>query len=238
MSTKHGESNWRKARRIDDEAKGIFLEELKRGLSVANAARAAGFTGGAFWKARKRDPAFDEAVQEALELSNTPRFISAGNGRPLQLKRVRRLRFEPWRQEVFFAHFAGTCDETAAAGAAGVSRSTICRHRQKDPDFAATYQAMLQQGVIGLEAEALRQRLLAQQRLRDGVLPEGEVTQEFDRLMKTLDRFARKDGRFGVRQVSRGSLKAWTFDEAIDAIERKLRAIGVAIRDYDSESGE
>ena len=227
-----GESGWRNARRIDDEAKGIFLAELKRGLSVESAARAAGFTGGGFWKARQRDPPFDEAFREALELSNTPRFISAGNGRPLQLRRIRRLRFEPWRKEVFFAHFAGTCDETAAAEAAGVSTSTICRHRQKDPQFAENYKAALEQGVIRLEAEALRQRLLAQQRLRDGLLPEGEVTQEFDRLMKTLDRFTRKDGSVGVRQVSHGAAKSWAFEEAIDAIERKLRAIGIPIRDY------
>lgn len=241
--SKQGDSGWRNARRIDDEAKGIFLVELKRGLLIDNAARASGFSAGAFWKARKRDPAFDEAVQEALELSNTPRFISAGNGRPLQLRRIRRLRFEPWRKEIFFAHFSGTCDETAAADAAGVSTSTICRHRQKDPEFAEDYKAALEQGVVRLQAEALRQRLLAQQRLRDGVLPEGEVTQEFDRLMKTLDRFARKDGGVGVRHVSRGAVKAWTFEEAIDAIERKLKAIGIPIReiaedDQAEEEGE
>ncbi|MGQ0659589.1 hypothetical protein [Sphingosinicella sp.] len=235
--SKQSDSGWRNARRIDDEAKGVFLAELKRGLLMENAARAAGFSGGAFWKARKRDPAFDEAVEEALELSNTPRFISAGNGRPLQLRRIRRLRFEPWRQEVFFAHFAGTCDETAAAEAAGVSTSTICRHRQKDPDFAARYQAALEQGVVRLEAEALRQRLLAQQQLRDGLIPEGEIAQEFERVLKLLQRFDRKGGGVGVRQVSRAHLKAWTFEEAIEAIERKLRAIGIPIRE-DEEADE
>ena len=169
-----------------------------------NAARAAGFSLGGFWKARQRDPAFDEAFKEALELSNTPRFISAGNGRPLQLRRIRRLRFEPWRQEVFFAHFAGTCDETAAAEAAGVSTSTICRHRQKDPDFAEHYQAALEQGVVRLEAEALRQRLLAQQRLKDGLLPEGEVAPgvragaEAARIAATASMAASASGRLRV----------------------------------------
>lgn len=229
MGAGQGRLNWRNARLIDDEAKGIFLSELKRGLSVESAARAAGFTGGGFWKARQCDPAFDEAVGEALELSNTPRFISAGNNRPLQLRRIRRLRFVPWRQELFLTHFAGTCDETAAAEAAGVSTSTICRHRQKDPDFAEAYRAALEQGVVRLEAEALRQRLLAQQRLKDGLLPEGEVTQEFERVLKTLQRWDRKGGGIGVRPVARARLKSWTFEEAIVAIERKLKAIGIPI---------
>src|SRR5689334_13414513 len=81
---------------IDDTAKGLFLAGLKRGLYMEDAARTAGFSAGAFWKARKRDPAFDEAVGEMLELSSAPRFVAPGNGRRWQLRRVRRLRFVPW----------------------------------------------------------------------------------------------------------------------------------------------
>ncbi len=216
-------------RPIDDEAKGLFLAGLKRGLSMEDAARNAGFSAGGFWKARKRDPAFDEAVEEMLELSNTPRFIAPGNGRPWQLKRIRRLRFVQWRKEVFLAHLAGTADVTAAAEAAGVCVSTICRHVAKDPDFAAAHREALETGYVRLEAEALRQRLEAQQRLRDGVLPAGEIAQEFERVLKLLQRWDRRGGKVGPRQVAHGRRKVWTFEQSIAELDRYLAALGIRI---------
>lgn len=216
-------------RRIDDEAMGIFLAAVKRGAPLEDAARAAGFTLGGFWKARKRDPAFDEAVEDAMEISNAPRFVAPGNGRRWQLKRPRRLRFVEWRREVFLAHFALCCDETAAAEAAGVSTATICRHRQRDPDFAEAYQRALELGYARLEAEAVRQRLEAQCKLREDILPAGEIPQEFERVLKLLQRFERKDGKVGVRAIAHGRMKRWTFDDAIALLERKLRNMEIPI---------
>lgn len=212
-------------RRIDDEAMGIFLAAVKRGAALEDAARAAGFTLGAFWKVRKRDSAFDEALEEAMEFSNAPRFVAPGNGRRLQLKRPRRLRFVEWRKEVFLAHFAMTCDETAAAEAAGVSVSTVCRHRQRDSEFAAGWQRALELGYPRLEAEALRQRLEAQRLLREEILPAGEAPAEFERLLKLLERYERRNGRVGPREVRHGRQQRWTFDEAIALLARKLDAL-------------
>jgi hypothetical protein len=215
--------------RIDDEAMGVFLSALRNGSLVQDAARAAGFALSSFNRLRKRDRAFAEAWEDMMELSAAPRFIAPQNGRPLQLRKSRCVRFVDWRKDIFLAHFAGTCDEAASAESAGVSRSTVIRHRQRDPDFAARRQAALEQGVATLEAEALRQRLEAQQKLRDGILPEGEVTQEFERILKLLERYERRNGRLADRSVAHARRAAWTFDEAIAAIEVKLNNLGIPI---------
>jgi hypothetical protein len=215
--------------RVDDEAMGVFLSALRNGALVQDAARAAGFALSTFNRLRKRDPAFAEAWEEAMELSAAPRFIAPQNGRRLQLRWSRCVRFVDWRKDIFLAHFAGTCDEAAAAKAAGVSRSTVIRHRQRDPDFAARRQAALELGYATLEAEALRQRLEAQQKLRDGILPEGEVTQEFERILKLLERYERRNGRVADRGVAHGRRRAWTLEEAIAAIEVKLRNLNIPI---------
>jgi hypothetical protein len=224
--------------RIDDVAMGAFLLALKRGASLRDAARAAGFSLGGFWKVRKRDPAFDAAVEEALELSNAPRFIAPTNGRRLQLRRIRRLRFVEWRRELFLEHFAGTCDVASSAELAGVCESTVYRHRVKDPDFAAAFQEALEQGYARLEAEAVRQRVEAQNRLREGVEATGEIAAEFERVLKLLSRWERRGGGVGPRTIARSRQKSWTFDEAILALEARLRALGVPIREVPREEGE
>jgi hypothetical protein len=225
----NSDSDTAPVRRIDEVAKGIFLDAVRHGARIRDAARAAGFTGKGLWKARRADPAFAEAVEEALEDSNVPRFIAPANGRRLQLSRPRRLRFDAWRREIFLDHFAGTCNETAAAEAAGVCRETVYRHRMRDPEFAAAHQAALETGYARLEAEVLQQRLEAQQRLRDGAIPQGELATEFERVLKLLARWERRGGAVGPRTVAHGRRKSWTFDEAITAIERKLKALAVPI---------
>jgi len=227
---------------MDDAAMGIFIAAIRRGAALEDAARSAGFTLGAFWKVRKRDAAFDEAVEEAMEVSNAPRFIAPGNGRRWQLRRPRRLRFVEWRREVFLAHFALTCDETAAAEAAGVSTSTVCRHRQRDPDFAEAHQRALELGYPRLEAEALRQRLEAQRRLREDIVPADGVPVdaplEFDQALKLLQRYERKGGKVGVRTVGHGRCKRWTFEQAIEALDRQLDMLKIPIEGEGEGEGE
>jgi hypothetical protein len=239
-----GDSQRGRGHRIDDGAKGIFLAAVKRGAWLRDAARAAGYTVSGFWKERKRDPAFDEAVEEALELSAAPRFIRPTNGRRLQLRRHRRLRFHGWRREVFLAHFAATGNETEAAEAAGVSTATVYRHRVKDPDFAAAHQAALDQSYVRLEAEAVRQRLLAQGKMAEALerglevepamvaeFARGDLAAEFERMMKLLARWDRRGGGPGPRTVSPAHRRPWTFEEAIEALERKMRSLGIPVRD-------
>jgi hypothetical protein len=228
--------------RIDDAAKGVFLDALREGLWLKEAARRAGFSFAGFWKERRRDPAFDAGVVDALDLTSDACLIRPTNGRPLQRRGHRRMRFVGWRVEVFLAHFASTCNETEAAEAAGVTTATVYRKRRKDPEFAAAHQAALQQGYVRLEAEALHQRLAAQQRMAEAVAAGtelgAELCQEFERMMKILARWDRRGGALGPRTHSPATATAWTFESAIDAIERKLRSLGIPLREHPAEPGD
>jgi hypothetical protein len=216
-------------RRVDARAMGCFLAALKAGENVEAAARAAGFHWRTFYRRRDGDPDFAAAWGEAVELSNRPMLLAPGNGRRLQLRKTRKVRFTEARRETFLAHFAGTCDLTTSAEAAGVCADTVNNHRRKDADFAEACQAALEQGYARLEEEAVRQRLEAQRKLKEGVLPEGEVTAEFERLCKLLAHWTRRNGRPGPRTVARERLERWTFEAAIQALEKKLRAMKIPI---------
>ena len=184
--------------------------------------------------------------------------IAAANRRFYQRRRRRNVRFDAAAQAAFLAHFAATCDTRAAAAQAGVSESTVHLHRRSDPAFAEAYAQALAQGYVLLEAEAVRQRLAAQAKLRAAVetadaplLFRGRGTAEggggatlsdpapcptcgqgpdsgaeFDRIMKLLARHDRKPRRVDSRFKPGGRRHRWTFDEAITALDRRLRALG------------
>ena len=232
-------------RRIDAAAKAVFLEALRAGARRDEAAKAAGFSCEAFYQARKRDPAFRLGWIYALEASAAEEReqrrastllalgdderveITPNNQRVLQRRAVRHTRFTDKRKRRFFDVFAGTADLFAAAEAAGVHYSTVYRHLGTDPEFRAAYDETLAVAVAGLEAEAVRQRLETQRNLRDGLVPAGEMAQEFERVMKLLARYDRRDGRIAARQVGPGHLQVASFEEAIAELDRKLRALGV-----------
>jgi hypothetical protein len=213
---------------IDALAKGRFIEALSRGASQAAAARKAGFSRSAFFRLRRRDREFDAMCDEAIQRSLGPRFVSGGAKRRLQLRRNRRVRFTPERQDTFLAHFAGTCNLADAAEEAGVSESTVDSHRRKDPDFARRCQQALEQGYAKLEADLVARRLAAQRRLRE-IEPTGEPEPEFDRALKLLQRWERRNGQLGQRAVGPGRERRWSFDEAIALLEKKLKNMGIPI---------
>jgi hypothetical protein len=208
---------------------GRFIQALRRGESVEAAARAAGFGVSSFYRKRRADAEFAAAWAEAMEASDAPRLIKPGNGRRLQLRKTRKLRFTQAKKDIFLAHFAGTCDLAAAAEAAGVSVDTVRNHRRKDPEFNADCEAALEQGYRHLEEEAVRERLAAQERLKAGIVPAGEAAAEFDRQMKLLSQWRRRDGRLGPMARSREVLKIWSFDDAMALLEKRLRGLKIPI---------
>jgi len=259
-------------RRIDGAAKAQFLEALRRGERREDAAHAAGFSLMGFYGARRRDPAFRADWREGLATSAAAERRSqayAERGRPgergeLRLSPVNRriyqrrwrrnVRFDAKAQAVFLAYFALTCDTKASAAVAGVSVSTVTLHCRTDPVFAEAYRQALMEGYIALEAEAVRQRLAAQQRLREAIETAGDgpplhlqgrgtaeggggacphcgraaedPDAEFDRVMKLLARWDRKP-RNAERVFKPGSRRHRpTFDEAIRALDRWMRGIG------------
>lgn len=226
--------------RIDAAAKEDFLSALRNGAPLEDAARAAGFSLPGFYGARKKDSAFKAAWAEALAVSaDNERIIAPNNKRRLQRRRMRHVKFSEERRAAFLGHFAGSGDADEAASVAGVCRSTVYKHCAKDSAFAAAFQEALDQCYVALEAEALRQRLVALRKLRDGAIPTGEVTAEFDRVMKMLARWDRKGGRAGPRTISPGKRHAVTFDEAIEALHERLQALAIPIaRLPEPEEGE
>jgi hypothetical protein len=231
-------------KRVEGAAKRDFLAGLRAGLKRDDAARQAGFTANAFYYARRADPVFALAWAWAVDLSAADAYaartaaalpatapgearIAPNSNRVLQLRPVRRASFDDRRKRIFLDHFAGTADAHQAAEAAGVAYSTVLAHRRNDPDFAAGWDEALAVAYAALEAEAVRQRLEAQRDLREGLCPKGEIPREFDRVVRLLARYERKDGRIGMRGRGRGGEQRWSFDEAIALLDRKLRALGV-----------
>ena len=236
-------------RRIDEAAKASFLAGLRRGERREDAAAAAGFSLMGFYGARWRDPAFKAEWTEALAASaaaeRRPRparekgeiRIAAANRRLYQRRRRRNVRFTAERQAVFLAHFAVSGDTKASAEVAGVSESTVHLHRRMDPAFAEAYAQALAEAYVRLEAESLRLRLEAQKKLRAAIeaagpaAPVAETDEEFDRIMKLLARWDRKPRGPDTRFKPGGRRHAWTFEEAIALLEKKMRALGIPIRE-------
>lgn len=221
--------------RIDAEVKDAFLAAVRRGLRLEDAAAEAGCSLPGLYGARRRDRVFAAAWRDALEQSAfDERRIAPNNKRRLQRRKMRHVRFTDKRRAIFLSYFAGTCDAVAAAEAAGVDDTTVYKHRIRDAAFAAAFQEALEQGYVRLEAEALRQRVEAQRRIREapgkGVLPTGEVAVEFERVMKLLDRWDRRNGRVGPRTVAPARRETWTFDEAIDALHKRLQSLAIPIQ--------
>jgi hypothetical protein len=230
-------------RLIGEAAKSAFLESLRSGAGREEAAAAGGFPLASFYNVRARDPVFRMGWQWALDLAAIDQRggelarraaqgepddrIAPTRGRLLQRQRMGWVKFTAGRQQIYLDHFAGTADCEAAAAAAGVSTATVRAHARKHPEFAAAEKEALHLAYAALEAEAVRQRLEAQRRLSEDLAPTGELAQEFERVMKLLARYDRRDGRIGPREVGPGQEQVCGWDEAIETLARKLRALGV-----------
>lgn len=230
-------------RRIDAEAKERFLKALRAGASRADAAAAGGFTWRGFHQARRRDPIFRFGWLAALELAavherdkrrSAERLaeregapIEPNNRRLLQLRVRRGIEFTEERQQIFLDHFSGTADERAAADAAGISYKTVRAHYRRDSGFAALWDEALEVSYAVLHAEALRQRLAMQERLRDNLEPSGEISQEFERVMKLLARHDRRAAAGARSGPLPSASRAHSFEQAIALLDKALDAFAI-----------
>lgn len=230
-------------RLIEMEDQARFLESLRSGASREEAAAAAGFPLGSLYNVRARDPVFRLGWLWALDLAAIDERggelsrrtadgepddrIAPKNGRLLQRQKARWVKFTDKRQQIYLDHFAGTADAQAAAAAAGVSCATVRAHGRKHPEFEAAESEALRYAYARLEAEAVRQRLEAQRRLSENLEPTGEIAEEFERVMKLLARYDRKDGRIARREVGHSSRQRLSFDDSIRALDKALNALGI-----------
>lgn len=223
---------------LDPRDLAEFVIALGEGATVEEAAQRSELVLSSLYWRRERDPAFAAAWDEAIEKSARPVLIAVQNKRALQLQKTRRVKFTPARRETFLAHFAATGDETAAAAKAHVSVDSVYRLRKRDPDFAAAWQDALEAAVSRLDAELVRQRLAAVERMRAAVeagaaaAVDPEHAIEFERALKLLQRFdrrARGSATPGPRTVRRERLRPGKFEDAIVRLEKKLISMGVPI---------
>jgi hypothetical protein len=236
---------------IDAAAKVAMLAALREGRRLGEVAAAYGVTLQAFYSARRRDPLFAAAWRDAHALSaeaerRPPADLGAeaqddlpvvpNNQRLMQRRKMRHVRFDERRKGAFLAAFARSCDLLAASAAAGICERTVYNHLRFDPAFAEAFQAALEEGYRWLQAEAVRQQLEAQERLRSATeaaeevgepLPLAEAGVDFDRTMKLLARWDRGGGRLGPRQVGPFGQRVCTFEEAMVALDRRMRSLGL-----------
>jgi hypothetical protein len=209
----------RPPRRIDAAAKAAFLAALSAGARREDAAAEAGFSLMGFYGARHRDPEFAAGWTEALAAAPAAE-----------------------RRADFLAHFAISGDACAAAEGAGVSVSTVHRHRRLDREFWEAYFEALDQAYFFLRAEAVQLQLEAQARYR-GAIDSAEAgpaaracphcgrsddpAADFDRVLKLLARYERKPRGVESRFTPGGRRQRWTFDESMALLDKKLRALGL-----------
>lgn len=233
------DSATRPRRLIEERDKARFLSLLRDGVGRDGGRLPLG----SFYNVRKRDSVFRLGWEWAMDLAaiderggelslraaagDPSDRIAPKGGRLLQRQKMRWVKFTAKRQQIYLDHFAGTADSEAAAAAAGVTTHTVRAHGRKHPEFEALESEALRYACARLEAEAVRQRLEAQRRLSDNLEPTGEMAREFERVMKLLARFDRRDGRIDRREVGPSGRQRGTFEEAIEALDRKLNALGI-----------
>ena len=233
-------------RLITPDSKAAFVDALRAGAGREEAAEASGFPLNSFYAARMRDPLLRRAWDWAVEISvgemRTRRAaesppqgdgavqVAPQRGRVLQRRTFGHVRFTPARRRNFLAHFASNADVRASAADAGVSAATVYYTRRKDPDFASEMEETLREAYRRLEEESVRQRLAAQKALREAPeVPASEAAAEFERVLKLLQRIDRRGARGGSVEAGRRPTEhhAWTFEEAIAALDKRLRFLGL-----------
>jgi hypothetical protein len=216
------------------EAMAIVVEALRRGETVTAAAREAGFSRDTVHEWQRKAPHFGAACQAALD-ERRPRLVPAEGGHgPWRVRRPKHNAFGRARKEVFLEHFSATCDVGESADAAGVCVTTVYNHRRTDPVFADGWQEALQQGYARIEADALAQRIAALERLKVRLGKEmpardHEVQAEFDRVMQLLREHKR--GLAAARPKEGRPPTRWSFAEAMEALEKRLKVFGIRIEE-------
>ncbi|WP_062764327.1 hypothetical protein [Sphingopyxis terrae] len=87
--------------------------------------------------------------------------MGPGNGRPVQRRAARANGWTKARRAAFLAELAASCNVVRAHEAAGMASSGVYRLRQRDPEFAAQWQAALEIGYERLETALVRRALEA-----------------------------------------------------------------------------
>lgn len=137
-------------------------------------------------------------------------------------------------EEEFFDILAASCNVTLACEEVGFATPTVYRFRRLRPEFAARWDAALNQGYARLEMELLR---AANDSLDDKPFDESRPIPKMtvDQAMNVLR--AHRNSVDGNRRAGPGKrLRPRTLDEVKDSIRKKVSAIKT-VRDAGQELG-
>jgi hypothetical protein len=150
----------------------------------------------------------------------------------------------------------------AVAAAYGVTLQAFYSARRRDPLFAAAWPdahalsaeaerrpvepadsdeahiASNNRRLLRLEAQARLWAAMEEAEARGAKLPPEAEGVEFDRTMKLLARWDRRDGRLGPREVRHGRQQSMSFVDSIELLDRKLRSLGVRTDVPPPEAGQ
>ena len=111
-------------------------------------------------------------------------------------------------EEAFFDHLGATCNVCASAEAVGFTTFTVYRQRRLRPEFAARWQAVLEQGYAALEmalVQAALDSLDGVEFYGDRPIPKMTVEQAMNLLkLHRAEARGEQGGRPGRRPVPRG----------------------------------
>jgi len=207
--------------RLTAEARVAFLAALRGGALVEAAAAGLGLPLSTLYWRRRRDPVFDLVWAAAARLS---RGSATG----------RRLRFAAEDKSRFLETVPADCSIKEAARRIRFHPCTIYRHLGRDPAFARDKESALWRGYDQLVREAEEAQAARIERLRERLEPPPDADvrgDDFDSLMRRLDRYDRPDGSIGPRAVRRPAARnVWSFERAIIELDRRLRNLGVRRR--------
>jgi hypothetical protein len=167
-----------------------------------------------------------------------PRFDDPGG------EDVRHDGFGPAARRLFLKTLAKTGCVAEAARAAGISTRTAYNHRERDPAFADLWRLALssaavdieliawERGVTGIEEPVYAYGKFSHMRVRrnDAILLrllEGSNPKKYGR-RPSRKRILKEERRQMEREIhAEIAAKAWTFDEAIVELDKRLRFLGL-----------
>jgi hypothetical protein len=197
---------------------------------------------------RKQRPSTPDQVRGRLSSGRTdsakrggiPRIIP-NKRRKLQVAPTRRKLFDEAAQAEFLEWFAATCNCSLSARKTGFHYRTVIRHWREDADFAERCEAALKMGYPRLEELALRAAEAALKRaaarpIKGNRTPPPEhfamdpmtavqLLREHKRHLAGLAGGSGRGAKPGAKPLNK------SFDEAVEALEKKLKAIGIEIRE-------
>lgn len=194
-----------------------FLEGLRAGVGVREAARAAGVTSSTPYHRRRRNDAF-RAEWDAIQPIDARKAHRKGPAAPRDAAKIER----------FLEELAITSNVAAAAAVADLPTSKVYALRRTDPDFARNWYAALAEGYDNLEME-----LLAHLRSGGEASGAGATARKFDTatalrcLTAHRESVARERGR---RTLADEVATIASINAKIDALRTRAREGEAAIR--------